>query len=207
MAKRKVPRGFLVTQAQNPKDGYVPFLINVREEEIIWNDKKEIIPFINQFVKGEQIIKEDVTPGYDYRIIKDGWACEIKPDGLITASKSIRIDETFDVVGEGQHLLRREHIMLPCLVFANQFLNIQVTTCSTNSAIAFAKANVALPVITTWNDQYNRKRYGYREFQLDIYNPDVLFSITFEDVLRESSVFVTVRACLPLSIYTENQPL
>lgn len=197
----KVPKGCLVV----PKDdgsGYLPFLVNVREEDIIWSKKnKKIESVIDKFLFETGGELYTINPGTSYKMEKDGWSCEICTDGSVVATKTMKIDDSFVFKDESHYCLRAQGISLPVLFLYDREFNIQATKCSYNDQLTMSTINTPLAGTTSWtytgDDGKSKTFSGYRSMIMEIYSPIYKFPETFIKDMTGSYIFITVKGYIP----------
>ena len=87
------PTGFLI--AQDEEGNYVPFLVKVRDQEILWNNSES--NFSKEFLEKlkelgcNNIIENPPSPSYSFEL--DGWNGKIESDGTISAVREYRFTE------------------------------------------------------------------------------------------------------------------
>ena len=202
MGKVKVPKGSVIVQKEDGR-GYVPFLISVRDEDIIWGKLNPPIEnVIDKFLSESSGEMNAIYPGKRYRIESDGWTCEINSDGSAIATKKIVIDSTFSFSDDTHKCLRSTDIPLPVLFLYGREFNIQVTKCSYNNQISCSAINVPLGGTTLWEcigtDGNMRTYTGYKSIITEIHSPVDRFSDTIINDANGSYLFVMIKGFIPV---------
>ena len=199
----EIPRGFLVTQRKDEAGNYIPFLVKVREEDIIWKDHKDstFARIMESFPDSANGNDKIVPLHFGYRTVKNGWFCEIAQDGLATLTKAIPFDNGF-TINESNTILTCEQVKLPFLLINDDAFHIQLTKNSLCDEITLADLNVVKNATTTWQYNYggkNKTFTGYDNFKLQVVSPLYKFHSDFSsrDNYKNSKLFILVRGYLP----------
>lgn len=92
MADFDCPVGMFITQDES--GDYVPFLLQVRDKEIIWDMDKFSIETVNAINNMKPDVVSINYPLPSYRILKDGWNIVAHYDGTIEAQKEIKFNDS-----------------------------------------------------------------------------------------------------------------
>lgn len=203
----KVPYGFMAVPKEGCPGEYIPFLIKVREQEIIWKNYKEsnLGKIIERFT-GKTAGRYDIVPvHHSYRLNKNGWFCTVDQDGLAVLTKSIPIDNHFSI-SEDLAVLTYRNVDLPFVFINNEDFSVQVTKNSVYDEVTVASTNVLLNTASTWQYSYvennktiNKNFTGYKDFGLQLVSPVFKFHSDFAlmDACTKSKLMVMVRGYIP----------
>ena len=146
MANVDVPRGFLVVPQEDGKQ--VPFLIKVRNDDVIWTKNELIEKSVSEITGDEYKEFTLINPGATYRLVKNDWSCEIQSDGFTTMTKQFKIDGNFDFYsnsnGVSNHtILESLQIDLPLFVVMGSYMNAQSTIIQLTPNVDFTNTTIS----------------------------------------------------------------
>jgi hypothetical protein len=135
MGTTPCPRGVLIVPDADHKKS-IPFLITVREEDVLWN-KKDIeaikTKIKNKLSENDEANIEVLNPKPSYRFNYNDWVCCIESDCYCTLTKKINIDDSFVRDELIDIRIKRPNIELPFLM--EDSINIQLTKNMTPSTL------------------------------------------------------------------------
>ena len=142
MKEFNCPIGMLITQDES--GDYVPFLVKVRDKEIIWDMDKytdETVNAINN-IGADIVTINDPLPSY--RVLKDGWIIMSYYDGTIEAHKEIKFNDSsvvFNSLKPTNDMVSTK-IVLPFKV--GEFPSINVTMNAANEEMYLVNQTISV---------------------------------------------------------------
>lgn len=195
----KCPTGWLVVPSETG-DEYVPFFIQVRDEDIHWKSNDKLLTYINKNINEPNDSISQLNPGQTYKINRNDWLIELQSDGSITATRQLKIDSEFEYTNGGTTINRQ--IELPFgLCVDNQF-NIQTTLATTGNDVIDDLSYANMSVNRTTPSSYEKVDGSnvdvYNSFMVTINSPIYRLSESFIVDYKDAMIFITVKGNLPI---------
>lgn len=165
----------------SPTDGTnVPFFVNVRDKDIVWDERNLPISLkeLSDLGENKKIFYTGSYWKYDY----NDWSIELKVDGTYRAKKKINIGESFDDISSNSTTIN-SNLRLPFNTINDNDFSVSITNISDDTRI---KSSInGIKNITT--DAFD---------SIDVYlnNNQYLFSANFKSnsLYTDSFLFINV---------------
>lgn len=202
MATRKVPRGFII-EPDETGEHYVPYLVRVRDADILWAQEKNIRTILSSYVSATKKFKiVPVNPGTSYHVEKDGWMCEIRSDGFTTISRDIQFTSAFRFTENNNQSITYTDLPLPMLFLKNHNFNVQATMSAFADELKTASINVTPNNSVKYKALVNGSVIeGYSILNLEVISPIYRIPSNFVSVFNGSKVYIKVSGYIPYTVY------
>lgn len=130
MANRECPKGFILVPSESDGE-YVPFFMQVRDKDIIW-DEGSIPNNISNIAKKDCEESELIYPMYAYSAYEDGWSVMLYPNKYYEATKTFNLQKSCRFISQNimEVIIK---LPFPTINEANQPINLQIQKVTTKN--------------------------------------------------------------------------